>query len=128
MSEQNPYASPSVSAPVDPLEEFRIRLDGPDHAKAEAIIKDAGQFWLAMIICLFCSLIGAIIIPIWYTVRLLQWSRLSKKYPALMAADVPRKTFQKKFQSSQWKLITGLVFGLVILSLLALYFVVALSS
>ena len=123
MSEENPYASPPVNAPVDPLEEFRIRLDGPDHVKAEAIIKDAGQFWVAIILCVLCSLIGPIIVPIWYTVRLVQWNRLSNKYPDLMVAHVSRGTFQAKFQSAQWKLITGLVFGYLMLGLLTLYFV-----
>ena len=123
MSEENPYASPSVNPPVDPLEEYRIRLDGRDQKKAEAVVKDAGQFWLAIILCVFCSGLGSIIVPIWYTARLMQWSRLANKYPDLMAADVPKKSFQAKFQSSQWKLITGLIFGCFVLGLVMLYVV-----
>lgn len=116
MSEENPYAAPSASPKSDVLDEdYRIRLEARDHQKAEAIIKDAGQFWLAIIICIACSILGAIIIPIWYTVRLIQWNGLAKKYPALLASDVPAKSMQARFKSSQWKLITGVVAGLIIM-------------
>ena len=121
MSEENPYAAPSVNPLGDHVvENSRIRLDRVDLVKAEAIIKDASQFWLAIILCFLCTAIGCIIVPIWYAFRLLQWNRIAKKYPDLMAADVPAKSFQAKFQSSQWKLITGLVFGCLILALISL--------
>lgn len=122
MSDQNPYAAPSVNPAVDSLDDqFRIRLEPRDHVRANTIIKEAGQFWLAIILCLFCSAIGAVLIPIWYTVRLLQWNGLAKKYPELLATGVPPKSMQAKFKSAQWKLITGLVVGSIILVLMVLY-------
>ena len=120
MSEENPYAAPSASPKSDVLDEdYRIRLEARDHQKAEAIIKDAGQFWLAIII----SILGTIINPIWYTVRLIQWNGLAKKYPALLASDVPAKSMQARFKSSQWKLITGVVAGLIMFCCVASYIV-----
>ena len=120
MSEQNPYAAPASSLNAEsPDEQFRIRLDGQDHVKAIAIITEANQFWLAMFLSIFCVVFGSIIILIWYGVRLLQWSRLAKKYPELLATNPPPKSMQARFQASQWKLTIGIVFGLIIFSLLA---------
>ena len=118
MSDQNPYASPT---PSQGAEQSTIKLDPKDRKKAEVIIKDAGQFWVAIILCILCSGIGAIIIPIWYLVRLLQWNRLAKKYPDLVSQHVPPGSIQAKFKASQWKLIVGLVVGGVIFLLVLAY-------
>lgn len=121
MTEQNPYATPTSN---DVRDHFPIELDPKDRKKVEAVIKDAGQFWLAIILCIVCSAICAIIIPIWYLVRLLQWNALGTKYPALMAPGVPANTIQAKFQSSQWKLIVGMLVGGVVFAFVILYFLV----
>ncbi len=119
MTEQNPYATPTATeitrdpAPID--------LDPKDRKKVEAVIKDAGQFWLAIILCLLCSAIGALIIPIWYLIRLLQWNSLAGKYPALVSDGVPANSLQAKFKSSQWKLIVGMVVGGVVFAFVMLY-------
>ena len=118
MTEPNPYAAPTSPAKVN-SDVGSIVLDPKDRKKAEAIVKDAGQFWLAIILCIFCSINGALLIPIWYTVRFLQWNSMAKKYPALVAAGAPAGSFPAKFKSSQWKLIVGIVIGVVILGLLA---------
>ena len=118
-TENNPYATPTqIGAAQDSVP---IDLEPKDRIKVEAVIKDAGQFWLAIILCILCSAIGAFIIPVWYLVRLLQWNSLANKYPALMSDDVPAKSIQARFKSSQWKLITGMVVGGVVFSFVALY-------
>jgi len=112
----NPYAAPA-SPELGNLDPDSIVLEPKDLKKAEAVVKDAGQFWLAILLCTLCSVIGGLIIPIWYTVRLLQWNRLAKKYPALVADGAPQGSFRSKFKSSRWKLIVGMVVGAAILAL-----------
>lgn len=121
MSDQNPYAPPTPSQAV---EHSGIVLEPNDRKKVEAIIKDAGQFWLAIMLCIFCSAIGAIIIPVWYLVRLLQWNGLARKYPELANQNVPPGSVQDKFKSSQWKLIVGLVVGITIFFGMIAYIIV----
>ena len=118
MTEQNPYAAPTTGATSD---EISLAIDSSDQKKIDAVIKDAGQFWLAIILCILCSAIGAFIIPIWYSVRLIQWHRLAKKYPGLISQQAPSGSVQAKFQSSQWKLIVGGVIGAFILVCLIAY-------
>ena len=121
MTEQNPYATPTYT---EPKSEFvPINLDPKDRKKAEAVIKDAGQFWLAIVLCFVCSAIGALIVPIWYLIRLLQWHSLAGKYPELLAEGVPSSSIQAKFKSSQWKLIVGMAVGAVMFAGVGLYFV-----
>lgn len=117
---KNPYSTPSHTA-QKPAQ--GVRMDPKDKAKLDAVVKDAGQFWLACILCILCSVIGAILIPIWYTIRLLQWNKLAKKYPKLMTGNPRKGSLQAKFQSSQWKLIVGLVLGCVIFCLVVGLFV-----
>ena len=109
MNENNPYASPTNFLTTS--DQLPFPIDPADRKKVDAVIKDAGQFWLAIILCVFCSVIGALIVPFWYLIRLVQWNALAKKYPALTAPDAPVGSVQAKFKSSQWKLIVGLVVG-----------------
>ena len=110
MSEQNPYAPPSVIAPVDPLgDESSIKLDDSDQKRVNAIIQDAGQFWMATILCIVCVVIGLPLMAAWYAMRLWQWNRLAEKYPKLLASNAPRKSIQAKFQAARWKMIAGLI-------------------
>lgn len=118
MTDNNPYAAPVVNVPGP---HRGPSLPPEDLKKIESIVKDAGQFWLALILCLFCSGIGGLIVPIWYTVRLLQWGKFSKRYPELMASNAPAGSLPAKFRSSQWKLIVGLAFGCFMLFLTAVY-------
>lgn len=117
MSNHNPYSAPTVTKSIEPA----IKMAPADKKKLEIIIKDAGQFWLAIILCIFCSAIAAILIPIWYAVRLSQHSKLAKKYPALNNPSAPPKSVPKKFQAARTKLIIGMVCGGVILLMLAAY-------
>ena len=120
MTNQNPYATPQ-SADTHLERSPQIVVAPEDHKKLETVIKDAGQFWIAIILCLFCSAIGAFIVPIWYLVRLMQWNSLAKRYPSLVADSVPPNSIQAKFKSSQWKLIVGIVVGAVVFAFVALY-------
>lgn len=115
----NPYApSPVGFDPVSPLP-----VDAATLSKIKAIIKDADQFWLAILLCVLCSGIGSLIIGIWYLVRLLQWNSMSKQQPLLMVANPERSSIAAKFQGAKTKLIIGLVFGMLMLFLVFVYIV-----
>lgn len=116
----NPYAISAMGPPEE--QTGPLNITGPDMSKIEAVIKDAGQFWLAIILCLVCNGIGSLLIGPWYIARLTQWNNLKKKYPALMN-PAPPKTLQSKFQSAQWKLIVGISFGGVMLLFVILYLI-----
>ena len=90
-------------------------------AKVNAIIKDAGQFWIAMLLCILCSALGSLIIGIWYAVRLMQWNAIAKSQPLLMEPNVAPGSLAAKFQGAKIKLIIGMVFGMVILLALITY-------
>jgi hypothetical protein len=115
----NPYAATSV-----PTESNNIPagVDPVLLAKINAIVKDAGQFWLAMILCLCCSALGSVIIGIWYTVRLMQWNAIANSQSWLMVPNAPAGSLPAKFQGAKTKLIIGMVFGFVILFLLLAFF------
>lgn len=114
----NPYASTSM-----PTESNSIPagVDPALLAKIKAIVKDAGQFWLAMILCLCCSALGSVIIGIWYAVRLMQWNAIANSQSWLMVPNATPGSLQAKFQGARTKLIIGMVFGFVILFLLFAY-------
>lgn len=123
-NQPNPYAAPltdsTAAAPVN--------IDPATLKKIEAIIKDAGQFWLAIIMCIICSAVGSIIIGPWYLVRLLQWNSLANANPMLLDRNVPRGSLAQKFQSAKIKLIIGICFGAVIFALVGLLFVVSFAG
>ena len=122
MSEQNPYASPPVIPPTDPVDEAsQLGIDDFDRAKADRIIKEAADVWVVIIFCIPCCFFGALVVPL-YAVRLNQWNYLAQKYPELLASNPPRKSFQAKFKAARWKLITGLVCCSVIFASLFLFF------
>jgi hypothetical protein len=122
----NPY-SPSASFGTNAAENA-LGIPNADLKKAEAIIKDAGQFWLAILICFLCSALGMIVIGPWYLRRLIQWNGLASKYPSLMQPTVEFGSLPQRFQSSKWKLITGLVVGLVLFLLLAFLIFVSIGT
>ena len=108
--QSNPYA-PTISSAV-------ANTSGVDPvllAKVNAIIKDAGQFWIAMVLCLLCSALGSLVIGIWYAVRLMQWNAIAKSHPLLMDPNAAPGSVAAKFQGAKIKLIIGMVFGIVIL-------------
>jgi hypothetical protein len=122
MSQHNPYAPPT-SAVIN-RDQLPFVIDPADRKKLNVVIKDAGQLWIAIVLCILCSAIGSIIIPFWYLARLIQWNGLAKKYPALLVNGAREGSIQAKFKSSQWKLIVGMVVGGCIFLCLVLYIVI----
>jgi hypothetical protein len=122
MQPSNPYAPPPATGTVS--DQLPFVIDPADKKKMEAVMKDAGQFWLAIVLCILCGAIGSLIIPFWYLARLIQWNALAKKYPALTMHGAPEGSIQANFKSSQWKLIVGMVVGGVIFLFLLLYIVI----
>ena len=120
-TDPNPYAAPQLD-PTAPAE------SNPDLKRIEAVIKDAGQFWLAILLCIFCSGLGAVIIGPWYLVRLLQWHSIAKTQPMLLDQNAPRGSLAQRFQSARWKLIAGICFGGLMLVLTVVYVVLVVSS
>ncbi|TWU51851.1 hypothetical protein [Rubripirellula reticaptiva] len=121
----NPYApssGPSMALPTEG------NLNASELKKAEAIIKDARQFWLGILLCFLCSGFGMVIIGPWYLTRLLQWNKMSKQHPFLMNPEALPLSLPKRFQSSKWKLMAGLGFGLLMFLLLGLLLVVSFAA
>ena len=108
---QNPYAAPQAPAAAPA---GSINIAYKDQQKVDAVIKDSRQLILAILVCFLCSSIGALIIPIWYFVRLMQWNRLSQQYPALMQPNAPGGSMQEMFQGAKTRFIIGIIFGMVI--------------
>ncbi|MBL8854931.1 MAG: hypothetical protein JNK57_13275 [Planctomycetaceae bacterium] len=140
MNQENPYAPPTIaSAPIggQSNQPFPFVTDSADRMILKEVIRDAGQFWVAIALCLSCSAIalgnscsaiGAFIIPFWYLARLLQWNRLAKQYPDLMLRGAPPGSIQAKFQSSQWKLIVGMIAGACIFAPFVFYIILLIVS
>ncbi len=112
----NPYESTAF-----PLGPEALAVDTVLLAKVNAIIKDAGQFWIAILLCILCSALGSLIIGIWYAVRLKQWYAIAKSQPLLMEPNVAPGSVASKFQGAKIKLIIGMVFGIVIVLALISY-------
>ena len=114
----NPYA-PGTGAGITSISgEF----DPDVEKKIEAIIKDAGQFWVAIVLCFLCSGIGILVIGPWYLVRLVQWNSLNNQYPSLKDPHAPPGSLARRFQSSHWKLIAGIVAGVLLFLAFVLFF------
>ena len=120
---ENPYASPQTDVTAAPGG-ISPHVDPATLRKIEAVIKDAGQFWLAILLCILCSALGSLIIGPWYLVRLMQWQKLANEHPMLVDPGVPRGSIAQRFQSAKTKLIIGIAFGALMLALVAVYFLV----
>lgn len=103
----NPYASPMV----DSTPPAQGDVDAITIAKAEVIIKEANQFWLAILMSIFCVFLGSLIIGPWYLFRLIQWSALARSQPLLVAPNAPRGSIAQRFRAARVKLIIGFSFG-----------------
>jgi hypothetical protein len=124
IDQPNPYASPmAISTGLSD-----VAIDPVLLAKAETIIKDAGQFWIAILMCVLCTGLGSIIIGPWYLVRLMQWNALARSQPMLVDASAPVGSIAYRFRSAKTKLIIGICFGATILLFVALAVVVLLAS
>jgi hypothetical protein len=113
----NPYAP--ISTPIGT--DLPVPMDNNTRAKLDAIIKDANQFWIAILLCIICSGVGSLIIGIWYLVRLLQWNAMAKAHPLLLVENPPPGSIAANFQGSKAKLIVGMVFGALMIFLVFAY-------
>ena len=124
---RNPYAQPTFETYAhDPNQHLGIPT--ADLKKIQAVVKDASQFWLGILLCFLCSGIGMLVIGIWYLVRLSQWNRLASQYPILMQTDAAPGSLPQQFQSSKWKLMTGFSFGAVLLVLFLLLILASIGA
>jgi hypothetical protein len=117
-SPNNPYAPTAL-----PTDNDSSQIDPVLLAKINAIIKDAGQFWIAILLCILCSALGSVIIGIWYAVRLMQWNAIANSQPLIMAPNPAPGSIAAKFQGAKVKLIVGVVFGVCIFALMIAYVV-----
>jgi len=107
----NPYAAPTVAS----LQMQDHRYDPATQREVEAVIKDGGQVWLAVLIGFVCTAVAWIVICPWFLYRLHCWNTLSRNYPALLAPNVPPGSLEARFQSARSRLIVGVVIGAVML-------------
>ena len=122
MSEENPYASPPIIAPIDlEADDRQLGLDDHELKKAERIIKEATDVWVVILFCIPCCAFGALVTPV-YLFRLRQWNYLAQKHPVLLVSNAPRGSLQAKFKAARWKLVTGLVACIAIFASLFLVF------
>ena len=124
MSNQNPYAPPISPLPEPPSDPAPIEFEPKDHRKIRALVSDANGFWLAIPMSILCYGCGAFALPIWYSMRLLQWRSFANKYPALLADGVPRDSIQAKFKASLWKLTLGITVGGLLFLVIAVFLLV----
>ena len=114
--QSNPYSTPQTDSAATPQGEV-----APGSVqKIEAIIKDAGQFWLAILMCIVCTGLGALIIGPWYLVRLVQWHAIARAQPMLVDPNALRGSLARRFQTAKIKLVIGMSFGALIFFLVAL--------
>ncbi|MEM7477826.1 MAG: hypothetical protein AAF483_22805 [Planctomycetota bacterium] len=106
--------------PYQPTEFIQEPTPGGGHmpsanerALVTAIVKDANQYAIAMLLSIFCSLLGCLIIGPWYFIRLRQWTQLSRSQPFLIDPNVEHGSLADQFQKARQKLITGIAFGCV---------------
>jgi hypothetical protein len=114
---ENPYAAPTAAS-VLPDPYSGLQIPQADRKKLNAVIKDANQFWLAILLCFLCSALGLVLIGPWYLVRLMQWRSLGRTYPILLQADPIVGSVPQKFQSARLRLTLGLIFGSVMVFLM----------
>jgi len=118
MSDFNPYQPSNVPAPP-PMGasawENALAMTPEDVKKARNVIREADQFWVAILLMFVCS-IGAIFLLVpWYWVRFAQWNGLANKYPQLLASNAPIGSLPDKFLKAKLKLQIALGAGVIVL-------------
>ena len=122
---QNEFDDPY--APTNPTEQFsfsetELGIPKADLKRAKAVVKDADQFWLAILLCFLCVALAPFLIGPWYLSRRLAWQSLGTKYPVLMDSSAPPNTFPGRFQRANTKLFIAFAFGGVMLGIMVLAF------
>ncbi len=111
----NPYLSRTVDPNAVPATPQQIGIANYEVVKIEAILSDAKQVGVAILICLLCSLIGSLLIGPWYYKRFKEWERYSRRYPVLLDPNAPYGSLSQRFRDARSKLQTGYIFGFIIL-------------
>lgn len=107
------------SVPVNSL-----YLDDVARAKVDAVIKDAGQYWLAILCCFVCTGVGFVVIGPWYYLRLRQWHALADKHVVLMTIDPTPGSVADRFQRAKGQIKIGLGFGAGLFILTAVWLLI----
>jgi uncharacterized integral membrane protein len=111
---RNPYAAPVA---VSAMPVTHASYDPAGLRRIQAVTKDAGQVWLAILMGFVCTALTWVLICPWFAYRLHSWNRLSREYPQLLAPGAAPGSIEAKFQRARVELITGLVVGVVMLLL-----------
>ncbi len=110
--EANPYAAPQVESEADIGDDGKPIAMGIDvEKKVKAIIRDAKQFWIAIICCFLCTPIACAVVIPWYFNRLKDWSKMAEADPKLVQKDSPYGATAKQFRSAKTKLKIGVGFA-----------------
>jgi hypothetical protein len=111
----NPYAAASV---VSSPHGGTLVKDPVIIKQAEAVIKDAGQVILAVLIGFMCTGLAAFVIGPYYLYRLHCWNRLAQRCPALVAAGAPLGSLEQRFQAAKGKLMVGVTIGAILFAII----------
>jgi hypothetical protein len=87
-------------------------------ARAKAVASDAGYVWAAVLVPFCCPVVGLplfILMLPWYSYRLYCWYQLNDEFSELRYPNSlsPHGLLAANFQSAKWRLIVGVVFGVI---------------
>ncbi|MCA9105792.1 MAG: hypothetical protein KDA83_10225 [Planctomycetales bacterium] len=93
-------------------------IDDATRKTIEAIIKDANQLVVVLVMCLCLTMLGTLVVMPWYSFRLWQWYSLAGRHPSLMVYRPPLGSFADQFQRAKANLWSGLFIGFAFLGLI----------
>lgn len=112
----NLYSSPNATKTQNPKTDW-VRIPDQEIEKIEAILKDAKQVTIGILMCLFLVAIGGFIIGPWYFYRAIQWNSFSKKYPFLVDPNAARDSLAGEFTSAKSNLYLGVIIGAIFITI-----------
>ena len=102
-----------------------IDIDPATVAKIEVIIRDAREWWAAVLLCVCLVGVGALIIGAWYLMRFVQWRKMAHQHPMLLNPDAPRNSLGQRFQAAQTSLLIGMSVGWLVWFLILVVIILA---
>lgn len=124
MAADNPYQPPVFAdggMQSTNLSEVDFRVSPEDLKKAEALINEGEQFWVAIVATIFNPLLGILLLGPRNFFLYLQWQTLAARYPVLTASDSVRGSLPDKFLKAKLKLQICMSIGVVLLLLILLF-------
>ncbi len=107
-ADSNPYKPTLIGA--EKPEREPLGLPEERQQQLEAVIKEAGQVWLVVMLSFCCGPLSILLVAPWYGIRLQQWIGLATDFPELN--DATNRHWQAvQFRSAKIKLLVGLVVG-----------------